>query len=125
MVSCQTSNGVSRKGILRSMPALLTMMSRRPKASVAFWTRASTSFGSETSAPTTNPLPPDVFDLLDHLLGRVGIVRVIDDHGGTLRGEGERYRFPYPRGRSRDHRHLVLEPHAGLLVFLLRQHVYE
>ena len=71
------------------------------------------------------PLASRVFDLLDHLLGRVGMVRVVDDHGGTLPGEGARYRFPYPRGRSRDHGHLVLEPHAGLLVFFLRQHVYE
>ena len=40
------------------MPALLTMMSRLPKASVDCWITASTSFGSETSAPTTRPLPP-------------------------------------------------------------------
>jgi hypothetical protein len=59
IVLSQTSSGVLRKGIFSSMPALLTIMSRRPNSSTAFRIRFFTSSGFETSAWTEIALLPE------------------------------------------------------------------
>src|SRR5215208_3251537 len=67
MVSCHTSKGVSRKGILRSMPALLPRV--------------------RDVRPDHEVLAACPFYLFSHLLGRVLAPRVVDDQGGPFPGE--------------------------------------
>ena len=73
MTSDQSDQLMRWKMRSRRMPALLTRMSTRPKASSAAFTILSAFCGSVIESVEAIALPPACLDLVDHLLRRAGV----------------------------------------------------
>ena len=124
MVCCHTSKGVSRKGICAHV-GVVDHDVEAAESAYGLLDHGLYLFRVGDVSPDHKAFTASLFDLIEHLLGSILVPGVVDDHGGSFRGECERYRFSYSGRRPRDDRHLVLESHADHLFFLVRQHVYE
>ena len=87
---------VSSAEVRVSMPALLTMMSRRPNAATVLSTRRWMSATDETSPWTAWRLAAGGLDRLDGRLGGVLVLVVVDRDRGALPAQLRLIAWPIP-----------------------------
>ena len=102
---------VSRIDVRVSMPALLTMMSRRPNALTAAATRRSRSSTLLTSASTPMALSPRATICCSRSSVACSLRDVVDDDVGAGRGQPQRHRLADAAVASGDDGHLACECH--------------
>ena len=104
--------------VSRRMPALLMMMSTRPKVSTAVLHDVGAALGRGHAVVVRDGLAAGGGDLVDDLLGRglrvpgavAGPAEVVDDDERASLGEVEGVRAAEATTGARDDRHLAVEP---------------
>ena len=104
---------VSSTEVRVSMPALLTMMSSRPKVLTAAPIRASQVGDLADVGLDRGHLVAEVTDLLLERLGGFRIGHVVDDDGGALGGQGKHHRLADTGVPAGDDGHFSLECHSS------------